>query len=80
MRALRRRRGERPPTGAGWLESYDLTHVRGDTVDSPIGIDIGAETVREIAVSISAELIRHRRARPEIEIIETNATATPEQQ
>lgn len=32
-------------------------------VHTPIGLDIGAVTVREIAVSIMAQLIRHRRTR-----------------
>jgi xanthine dehydrogenase accessory factor len=31
-----------------------------DTVHAPVGIDIGSQTVPEIAVSIAAELIAHR--------------------
>jgi xanthine dehydrogenase accessory factor len=33
-------------------------------VHAPIGVDIGAETPEEIAVSITAEIVRVRRARP----------------
>ncbi|MEM7227644.1 MAG: XdhC family protein [Planctomycetota bacterium] len=39
-----------------------------DAVRTPIGLDIGAQTVREIAVSIAAELIQHRRQAADIEV------------
>lgn len=39
------------------------TEDRLKTVHSPIGLDIGAETVEEIAVSIAAELIQVRKTR-----------------
>ncbi|MFG0284873.1 MAG: XdhC family protein [Phycisphaerales bacterium JB039] len=51
-----------------------------DSVSSPIGIDIGAQTVQEIAVSICAELIRHRRssaaAASSVQVSEIPTTAT----
>ncbi len=46
------------------------------TVRAPVGLDVGAVTVEEIAVSIAAELVRVRRARPE-RIVERVAGADP---
>jgi xanthine dehydrogenase accessory factor len=46
------------------------------TVRTPIGIDIGAETVREIAVSIAAELIRHRRRSRDV-VVAVRAPSIP---
>ncbi len=40
-------------------EGYDETQLA--RVNAPIGLDIGAETPEEIAVSIMAEIIQHRR-------------------
>jgi xanthine dehydrogenase accessory factor len=49
-----------------------------ERVHSPIGVEIGARTVREIAVSIAAELIRHRRERPEVTVeVAAGAAETP---
>lgn len=41
-----------------------VSKERLDRVHSPIGLDIGAETPEEIAVSIIAELIRERASKP----------------
>ncbi|MAG58848.1 MAG: xanthine dehydrogenase [Planctomycetes bacterium] len=40
-------------------EGHDTDRI--DNVSMPVGLDLGAETVPEIAVSIVAELIAHRR-------------------
>ena len=39
---------------------YSLTDQELDLVTTPIGLDIGAETPAEIAISIAGQLIRHR--------------------
>ncbi|MER3466207.1 MAG: hypothetical protein C4340_03360, partial [Armatimonadota bacterium] len=39
------------------------TNEQFDAVQSPMGLDIGAESVEEIAVSIAAELVRVRAAK-----------------
>ena len=44
----------------GKLLEEGLTQEQLDQVHSPIGIDIGAETPEEIAISIIAELIKER--------------------
>ncbi len=41
-------------------EEYQIPPEEIARVHTPIGLDIGAETPEEIAVSIAAELIRHR--------------------
>jgi xanthine dehydrogenase accessory factor len=46
------------------LLTEGFTHEALRRVHCPIGLDIGAETPEEIAVSIVAELIRHRARRP----------------
>ena len=46
------------------VESGLCTQEAFDRIHSPIGLDIGAQTVPEIAVSIVAELIAVRRGRP----------------
>jgi xanthine dehydrogenase accessory factor len=43
------------------LKKVGVSQERLDTVHTPIGVPIGAETVPEIAVSIAAELIQARR-------------------
>lgn len=43
------------------VESGRATQQQLDQVRSPIGLDIGAQTVEEIAVSIAAELVQARR-------------------
>ena len=51
-----------------------------ERVSSPIGIEIGAQTVEEIAVSICAELIRHRRSARTasgVQIVEAGTAARP---
>ena len=46
-----------------------------ETVHAPVGIDIGAETPAEIAVSIAAELIRVRRGGSEVTLSEQERVA-----
>lgn len=48
--------------GAAVLASLDLTPAESKLVRSPVGIDIGAKTAEEIALSILAELVRALRA------------------
>ncbi len=48
--------------GAAVLDSLDLTTDERSRVRSPIGIDIGAKTAEEIAISILAELVRELRS------------------
>ena len=43
------------------IDSGRATQQQVDQVRSPIGLDIGAQTVEEIAVSIAAELVQARR-------------------
>lgn len=43
------------------LKSEGISQERLDEVNTPVGIDIGALTVEEIAVSITAQLIQYRR-------------------
>ena len=40
-----------------------LQMKNGPALHAPVGIDIGSQTVEEIAVSISAELIMARKSR-----------------
>jgi xanthine dehydrogenase accessory factor len=42
------------------LESEGVSRAALEQVYAPLGIDIGSQTVSEIAVSICAELISHR--------------------
>lgn len=44
------------------LESEGFDRAKLDAIHTPIGLDIGALTVKEIAISIVAELIACRRA------------------
>jgi len=48
-----------PSANAPVLEE-GFTQKQLDEVHSPVGIDIGAETPEEIAISIIAELIKER--------------------
>ena len=43
------------------LEQDGFERARLDEIHAPLGLDIGAETPEEIAVSIMAEIIRERR-------------------
>jgi xanthine dehydrogenase accessory factor len=47
-----------------FLENGWATREQWAAVHAPIGIDIGSRTVEEIAVSIAAELVKVRAARP----------------
>jgi len=47
----------------GLLEAEGLDRAALEAVHAPIGLDIGAVTPQEIAVSIVAELVAHRRGR-----------------
>jgi xanthine dehydrogenase accessory factor len=42
------------------LENEGISRAALDQVHAPVGIDIGSQTVAEIAISIAAELIAHR--------------------
>ncbi len=46
------------------LSSRGVAQDRIDAIRTPMGLDIGAETPAEIAVSIAAELVRTRREAP----------------
>jgi xanthine dehydrogenase accessory factor len=46
----------------GHLEQDGFDHALLDEIHAPLGLDIGAETPEEIAVSIIAEIIRERRS------------------
>lgn len=43
------------------LEEEGFQRTRLDTIHTPIGLDIGALSIQEIAVSIAAQLVQHRR-------------------
>ena len=45
-------------------EGYDAAHL--DQLHGPAGLDIGAVTPEEIALSILAEIVRERRRRPQV--------------
>jgi xanthine dehydrogenase accessory factor len=47
------------------LLASGISQAQLDAVHSPIGLDINAETPEEVAVSILAEIIQVRRAKPE---------------
>ena len=49
--------------GAGVLASLDVSDEQRSRVHSPAGLDIGARTAAEIALSVLAELVAERRAR-----------------
>lgn len=49
------------------LEAQGFTGEQLDSVYAPIGIEIGSETPAEIAISIAAQLIQIRSAKPENE-------------
>ncbi|WP_198663603.1 XdhC family protein [Jiangella endophytica] len=51
-----------PRRGAGVLAELTLTEGERDRVSTPAGLDIGARTAAEIALSILAELVREVRA------------------
>jgi xanthine dehydrogenase accessory factor len=48
------------------LVAENVPQLRIDTICSPAGVDVGAETAAEVAISVAAELVavRHGRARP----------------
>jgi xanthine dehydrogenase accessory factor len=48
--------------GAGVLAALDVTDEQRSRVHSPAGLDIGARTAAEIALSVLAELVAERRA------------------
>ena len=43
-----------------WLAEHGITDEAWGRVHAPIGIPLGGRTPEEIAVSIAAEMIRHR--------------------
>ena len=45
------------------LESRGISSARLEQVKAPIGLDIGAETPQEIAISVMAEIIKARRGK-----------------
>ena len=45
------------------IENYGVSEADCDLVTTPIGLDIGAETPAEIAISIAAQLIAVRAGR-----------------
>jgi xanthine dehydrogenase accessory factor len=55
--------------GRAVLESLDVTDEERGRVHTPAGLDIGARTPPEIAVSVYAELISERRARPAVTVV-----------
>jgi xanthine dehydrogenase accessory factor len=57
------------PHREGWkalvaLAARDVPKARIDSVSAPAGVDIGAETPDEVAISVAAELVALRRGRP----------------
>lgn len=47
-----------------WLAARDVPKARIDAVSAPAGVDVGAETPDEVAISVAAELVAIRRGRP----------------
>ena len=47
-----------------WLAARDVPKARIDAISAPAGVDVGAETPEEVAISVAAELVAIRRGRP----------------
>src|SRR5262249_25751078 len=47
-----------------WLAAREVPKSRIDAISSPAGVDVGAETPEEVAISVAAELVAIRRGRP----------------
>src|SRR5215468_952788 len=61
--------GYAAPHREGWkalvsLAARDVAKARIDAVSAPAGVDVGAETPDEVAISVAAELVALRRGRP----------------
>jgi xanthine dehydrogenase accessory factor len=61
--------GYAAPHREGWkalvsLAARDVPKARIDAVSAPAGVDVGAETPDEVAISVAAELVALRRGRP----------------
>ncbi|GAA1254740.1 XdhC family protein [Oryzihumus leptocrescens] len=63
--------------GAAVLASLDVEDAQRDTVHTPAGLDIGARTADEVALSILAEVVATRRAAGPAGAARTEAAATP---
>jgi xanthine/CO dehydrogenase XdhC/CoxF family maturation factor len=60
--------GYAAPRREGWkalvgLAAKNLPKARIDTISAPAGVDVGAETPEEVAISVAAELVALRRGR-----------------
>src|SRR5262249_20625710 len=47
-----------------WLAAREVAKTRIDAISAPAGVDVGAETPDEVAISVAAELVAIRRGRP----------------
>jgi xanthine dehydrogenase accessory factor len=61
--------GYAAPHKEGWkalvgLAARNVPKARIDAVCAPAGVDVGAETPEEVAISVAAELVALRRGRP----------------
>jgi xanthine dehydrogenase accessory factor len=55
--------GSRRRVRATYVQLLDegFDHAQLDRIHAPVGLDVGAETPEEIAVSVAAELVKVRR-------------------
>lgn len=63
--------------GAAVLAEADLPADLADRVHSPAGLDIGARTPGDVALSVLAELVQIRAATPPVGVPAAGAAATP---